>query len=106
MHTKKDKNDPPAPEARRRRLDDTILDDDSSDSDIDVESVLEAGLGLSAGATLLARGPLGQRGSIGNWSADSQDFRVGSQDSLPDLEEPSIAEPLQGSGNTTQGTPR
>jgi len=96
-HAKKDKKDPPVPQPRRHRMDDTILDDESSGSEIDVEVVPEAEEELplpleGAVAVLPSRGRLGQRGSIGNWSADSQDFRPVScsQDSLPDLEEPVI----------------
>jgi len=96
-HNKKDKKDPPIPQPRRREMDDTILDDDSSGSEIDVEVVPEAEDELHApvgGATAMlpCRGPLGQRGSVGNWSADSQEFRTAScsQDSLPDLEEPTV----------------
>jgi len=99
MHTKKDKKDPElsAPEARHVH-DDTILSDSDSSESLEIDVGLEEGPGASsltappegAGPVLPVRGTFGRRGSIGNWSADSREFRVSqSQESLPDLDEPS-----------------
>ena len=99
-HPKQDKKDPPIPVPRRRRHDDTILsDEESSDSESDLviameseDHLLPSQEGAVARPLLPERGRLGRLGSTGNWSADSQDYRLApscSQDSLPDLEDTS-----------------
>ena len=98
-HAKQDKKDPPIPIPRSRRHDDTILsDEDSSGSMDDLVINMDAEdqlLPSQEGAVSLPlfpeRGRLGRLGSLGNWSADSNDYRLApsySQDSLPDLEPP------------------
>ena len=115
MHSKKDKKDPPiSPYRRRRGLNDTIYDGDSSDSELVFETDLEAEVELptplgGAVAVLPSRGPLGRRGSVGNWSlTDCQEYRIVScsQDSLPDLEGATAARCRSRSRYRDQVTPR
>jgi len=101
MHQKKDKKDPlltetTEPSTPRRRHDDTIIGDSSSEESLHIDlspEVVEGATALPVPPrdvvpVLPVRGDLGRHGSVGNWSADSREFRASlSQESLPDPEE-------------------
>ena len=125
-HQKKDKKDPllsepsaalalPQPLGARSRHDDTMLSDSDSVESLQIDLDREVNVGapslpvpLGGAVSLLPeRGSLpGRRGSVGNWSADSRDFRVSqSQESLPDLDEPSVRSRRSRSRFREQQTP-